>query len=270
VITPVNRHEVLPRFFHCSKQEAAAVAAEFRPREDAPRRTVITALAPAVVAPAQPTIPPSLAPALAPPAVQLEGRPDANSVTQPQQERSEVQPLTAELRRLHLTVSRAFLAKLAAARDALSHSHPDASDEEVLSAGLDLLPARDAKKKGLVDRPQTKTRASNPQRVPAHVRRAVWKRDGGCCQWRLASGGICGSSRRLQFDHIHPLALGGISTVENVRLLCACHNVLAARRVYGDACIDRYTRRASRAAPEQKAVMAEVTPSPAASSAGGP
>ncbi|HET7824854.1 MAG TPA: HNH endonuclease [Anaeromyxobacter sp.] len=264
VVTPENRHEVLPRFFHCSKQEAAEVVAELRPREDAPCRTVVTSV-PAAAIPAEPRNVPSPAPALdlARPTVQLEGRPDANSRTQPQQERSEVQPLTADLRRLHVTVSRAFLAKLAAARDALSHSHPGASDEDILCAGLDLLLARGAKRKGLVERPQAKIRASNPQHVPAHVRRAVWKRDGGCCSWRLDSGGVCGSTRRLEFDDVTPPALGGASTVENVRLLCAIHNVLAARRVYGDACMDRYTRRAS------KTVTGELSPSPAECAAPG-
>jgi hypothetical protein len=81
-------------------------------------------------------------------AVQLEGRPDANSGTRPQEVRTVTAPLTADLRSLHVTVSRQFLDKLAAARDALSHSRPGASDEEILAAGLDLLLARDAKRKG--------------------------------------------------------------------------------------------------------------------------
>ncbi len=36
VLTPENRDEVLPRFFHRSKHEAIAVAAEIRPMEAAP------------------------------------------------------------------------------------------------------------------------------------------------------------------------------------------------------------------------------------------
>jgi hypothetical protein len=41
VITPENRGEVVPRFFHASKREAKAVAAELRPSEAAPRRDVV-------------------------------------------------------------------------------------------------------------------------------------------------------------------------------------------------------------------------------------
>src|SRR5512137_2709621 len=45
VITPENRAEVLPRFFHASKQEAKAVAAEIRPVDVVPTREVVTAVA---------------------------------------------------------------------------------------------------------------------------------------------------------------------------------------------------------------------------------
>ena len=61
----------------------------------------------------------------------------------------DVVPLTSEQHRLHATVSSEFMAKLEAARDALSHAHPDATLGEILEAGLDLLLAQAAKKKGL-------------------------------------------------------------------------------------------------------------------------
>jgi hypothetical protein len=70
------------------------------------------------------------------------------------------------------------------------------------------------------------------------VKREVWVRDGGRCQFRLESGELCGSTHRLQFDHVRPVALGGESSVGNLRL--ACSNLLAARRVFGDALMDRY------------------------------
>jgi hypothetical protein len=90
---------------------------------------------------------------------------------------AKVEPLTADLRRLHLTVSKRFLEKLEAARDALSHSHPGADAEAILEAGR---------------------------------------------------------------DHVRPVALGGESTADNLRLACSAHNLLAARRIFGDALMDRY------------------------------
>jgi hypothetical protein len=159
--------------------------------------------------------------------------------------RDEAEPLTGELRRLHVTVSRRFLAKLAAARDALSHSHPGADTEAVLEAGLDLLLAAQARRKGVVAKPrQAPPRPpSRPEHVPAEVRRAVWTRDGGRCQWPVASGGVCASTTRVQFDHVVPLARGGPSTIENVRLLCQVHNQYAARLALGDELMDRYAPR---------------------------
>jgi hypothetical protein len=37
-------------------------------------------------------------------------------------------------------------------------------------------------------------------RIPAAVRRAIWLRDKGRCQWPLESGGICGSTYQVEID----------------------------------------------------------------------
>jgi 5-methylcytosine-specific restriction endonuclease McrA len=151
------------------------------------------------------------------------------------------EPLTAELCRLHLTVSKRFLAKLDGARAGESHARRGASSGDVLELGLDLLLERQARRRGETDRPQTNPRRSGPGHVPAAVRRAVWTRDGGKCQWPLSVGGVCGSTLRVQVDHVIPKALGGPSTVENCRLLCRMHNDLAARLVYGNDWMDAFT-----------------------------
>jgi hypothetical protein len=126
---------------------------------------------------------------------------------------------------MHLTVSKRFEGKVAAARDALSHAKPGASTEEVLETALDLLLERAAKRKGLVEKPRKAARPAKPDHIPAAVKRAVWLRDGGRCQFRLPSGEICGATHQIEYDH-HPtpLALGGASTVENTRLCCRAHN----------------------------------------------
>ncbi|MGB8931968.1 MAG: HNH endonuclease, partial [Anaeromyxobacteraceae bacterium] len=218
VLTPENREAVLPRFFHRSRQEAKEVSAELAPMEAAPHRTVVTALpgsapARAVVVAAQAPALPLLAPphadrsALEGPSsrqgsasgstIELEDTlPSAPARTAAPRSASE--PLTADLRRLHVTVSKRFTEKLEAARDALSHSHPGADVETILEAGLDLLLERAAKRKGLVKRPRAvavpaaAVESTNPRHVPAAVRREVFLRDEGKCQWPLADGGICG------------------------------------------------------------------------------
>jgi hypothetical protein len=299
VLTPENRAEVLPRFFNASKQEAKVVAAEISPRQGAPHRMVLTAVAPVLHARraggdfAALTTVPSPALALGQNPFHLDEAPASQAIAAapltsvapptplqlsappmvPAPPRTTIEPLTADLRRLHVTVSKRFMKKLDAARDALSHSHPGADAEAILEAGLDLLIERAARRKGIVAKPRTRGAPSRgltstdagekgdtrdipagesesgdhpvseraaSRHISAHVRREVWLRDGGRCQFRLANGELCGSTHRLQFDHVRPVALGGESTVGNIRLTCAPHNLLAARRIFGDALVDKY------------------------------
>ena len=81
------------------------------------------------------------------------------------------------------------------------------------------------------------------EHIPAHVKRSVWLRDGGRCQWPVEGRGTCGSTHRLEIDHVVPVALGGPSTVENCRLTCGFHNDRAARQVFGDDHMDLFTAR---------------------------
>jgi 5-methylcytosine-specific restriction endonuclease McrA len=255
VITPENRVEVLPRFFHASKQEAKAVAAEICPQEVVPVRVVVTAVAAAATR----SLPPVASACVRQESAEVLPVELALASPPPAAPRTVAEPLTADLRRLHITVSKRFMEKLEAARDALSHSHPGADVEAVLEAGLDLLIERAAKRRGCTrpkaEKPapaaspegegrgrdkQPRQQARNPRFIPAAVRREVWLRDEGRCQFRLENGELCGSTHRLQFDHLHPVALGGESTVANLRLACSAHNLLAARRVFGDALMDRY------------------------------
>ena len=255
VLTRENRAEVLPRFFGLSKREAKVLAATILPCEDPPLRAVVTTVrapspapALALVAPAPSTERPAAPPVL--PVERSAMREDPAAAEQarraaaaPEPPATTTEPLTAELRRLHVTVTDRFLGKLEAVRAALSHSHPGASDDELLEMGLDLLLERSDRRKGLVKKPrQVPGPSADAGHVPAHVRRAVWERDGGKCQWPLASGGICGSTVRLELDHVIPRAAGGPSTVENCRILCGRHNDLAARQFFGDALMDEFTR----------------------------
>jgi hypothetical protein len=251
VLTPENRDTVLPRFFHCSKHEAKAVVAELAPVSDPPRRAVVTT-AP-VERPAERALLATTSVETRSQAVRP-GEPiclevvNASPQSRPAAIRDESVPLTAILNRLHVTVSRAFLGKLEAARLALSHAKAGATVEDVLEAGLDLVLEKDAKKKGLVPKPRSRaasqSAASASDHVPASVRREVWKHDQGCCHWPIASGGICGSRLRPELDHIIPKARGGASTSDNIRVLCRAHNDLAARLAFGDGYMEGFTARA--------------------------
>ncbi|HEU4381882.1 MAG TPA: HNH endonuclease signature motif containing protein [Anaeromyxobacteraceae bacterium] len=245
VATRENLPEVLPRFFHRSCREAREVAVEISPAAVVPRREVTTA----VEAPARAAAPDGPGAATPVQAVELQLPVKAVPLSPVAERPRDVsEPLTADLRRLHVTVSRRFLAKLEEARSALSHLHPGAGAEEILEAGLDLILAAHARRKGMVTKPRKEARPSGPGHIPARVKREVWMRDQGRCQWPIAGkdGGICGSTLRVEFDHRVPRARDGPSSVEGVRLLCAFHNNLAARQVFGDRWMDRYSRSARR------------------------
>ena len=124
MITPENRGEVLPRFFHTSKQEAKAVAAELRPSEAPPHRDVVTQARPSVAQRTAPsarvTTPPAdVARPVQPVELSCAAQPSAPVAVSPLPRPvapDTIDPLTAELSRLHVTVSRRFLAKLASPR----------------------------------------------------------------------------------------------------------------------------------------------------------
>jgi 5-methylcytosine-specific restriction endonuclease McrA len=208
VVTEENVAAVLPRFYGLSKQEALELAAELKPRPVVPVRTVVT------IEDVKTTVP--------------EIRPGEPGIPRTEAQRTLVEPMTAVVSRIHITVSREFLALLKKAKAGESHRNPGATDEQVLTAALQALIEKQGKRKAS---------------VPARVKREVMKRDEGKCQWKLADGGICGATVRLEIDHVQPRGRGGSSTVENCRLLCKAHNLEAAREAYGDAHMDLFAAR---------------------------
>jgi hypothetical protein len=227
VMTPENREETLPRFFHMSKRQAKAVAAAILPASVVPRREVVTKLVPEVR-------PAELRPDETPPSSPERGAVPALPM--------KVEPLTANDSRIHITVSSQFLEKLETARRGHGHVLPGATKEQVIEAALDLLLEKQARRRAEVERPQSNPRPAKPDHVTAAVKRAVWARDGGKCQWPVDGGGVCGSTTRLEIDHVVPRGKGGQSTVTNCRLTCKAHNLEAARVVYGEEVMGRYVK----------------------------
>ncbi|UCH82644.1 MAG: HNH endonuclease, partial [Candidatus Latescibacterota bacterium] len=86
--------------------------------------------------------------------------------------------------------------------------------------------------------PRTRSR-----HIPAAVRDTVFARDHGRCTYRGKRGNRCGATRYLHVDHIKPFARGGSNALSNLRLLCAKHNRLEAKRVMGPDVINRFTKR---------------------------
>jgi 5-methylcytosine-specific restriction endonuclease McrA len=102
-----------------------------------------------------------------------------------------------------------------------------------------------------VKRVSDSTEPKSDRYIPNDLKIRVWKRDQGKCTYKdPKSGRQCSSTSFIEIDHITPLALGGETAFENLRLYCRTHNLEAARQAYGHGKIQseiRSTRRQSQA-----------------------
>jgi 5-methylcytosine-specific restriction endonuclease McrA len=140
---------------------------------------------------------------------------------------------------------------------ALMHSSvPDGDLATVLKIAVKEKIARlEAKRFGTVNRPR-KTLAETDttpksRGIPAPVRRAVHKRDGGRCTYRDEQGRRCSKRDDLEFHHRKPYGQGGDHSAENLTLACRTHNTLLAEQVYGKEVMWRHRRRSSSPRPER-------------------
>ncbi len=167
---------------------------------------------------------------------------------------AKVAPLSAETYELRCTLGKQLHEKLRYVQALLGRTVASGDIPAVLELALDALTAAKEKQKFAVTsrprqhRPEDKA-TSQGRHIPAHVRRAVLEREGGCCTFKSDRGTVCGSQRGLHFDHIVPFARGGESTAENLRLRCAPHNRLEAERQFGRGFMDRKVYDARGAAP---------------------
>ncbi len=79
--------------------------------------------------------------------------------------------------------------------------------------------------------------------VSAPLRREVWRKaEGKCCFVSTENQLRCNSVYQLEVDHIVPLALGGTSTIENLRLVCRAHNQHYARIEFGEEFMSQFEK----------------------------
>jgi hypothetical protein len=155
--------------------------------------------------------------------------------------------------RHHFTVEHDLYEKLQYARSLLGHQLPSGDMVQVLERAIDDLIARLEKRKfAATDKPRAPRRrtSANKRHVPAEVKRAVWKRDGGRCTFVGDAGRRCPCRTRLEFDHIDPVARGGEATVDRMRLRCRAHNQYTAECTYGAGFMERKRQEAGRATPQ--------------------
>ena len=136
---------------------------------------------------------------------------------------------------MQFTVGQETEEKLRRLQDLLRREIPDGDPAVIFDRALTLLLADVEKNKLAATAKPRPPRAMAPgsRTIPAHVRRAVARRDDGRCAFVAAGGGRCNERTYLEFHHVHPYAQGGEATVENIALRCREHNAYEAEVVFG-------------------------------------
>lgn len=225
-LTPENASELLAAVSRKSKTEIQQLLARrARPTPQLP----LTPKAPATPATQRPQVAPApLSPI------------DSTESAQP------MEPLFADLGadeqapppepRQWVSLPKSTMAKIARLLELSGHTLPARTSAAAIDRAVEALVEQIEKRKlGRTHAPARAARpATNARTIPAHVRRAVSERDGDRCAFVSADGRRCECRTDLEFDHVVPLARGGLTTVENVRLCCRAHNQYEAERVFGE------------------------------------
>ena len=154
-----------------------------------------------------------------------------------------IAPFTVERFSLQVTIEAGTLEKLRRLQDLLGHSVPAGDVAQALDRALGIALAELEKRKfAKVAKPRRPGAVKRGRNIPAHVKLAVYKRDGGRCAFVGENGRRCGSTTRLEYDHIEPVARGGSSTAVNIRLLCRAHNQFAASQAFGEEFMEEKRR----------------------------
>jgi 5-methylcytosine-specific restriction endonuclease McrA len=141
-------------------------------------------------------------------------------------------------RELRLIIPEELHAKLTRLKELLSHAIPDATTTQLLDRLASDALARLERDRNVLDTaaaavPATKLPPGVRGALPAPVKRAVWTRASGRCEFAATEGRRCSSRHRLEIDHRMPLARGGSNELANLRLLCREHQLVEAERTLG-------------------------------------
>ena len=145
-----------------------------------------------------------------------------------------IAPLSPWRYRLQFTVGKEIHDRLRHVQDLLRREIPGGDLDLIFDRALVLLVDQiERRKLGATSHPRSAAPVGRDSRqVPAAVKRAVWKRDGGRCAFIASNGHRCEQRAFLEFHHVKPWAAGGPATVENISLRCRQHNAFEAERFF--------------------------------------
>ncbi len=246
-LTPENADELLAAAVHRTKSEVELLLAQRFPRPDMPTR--VQALAPLL------SEDPLKQASVEAPADGLALGPVHGSNMEPlvpervasPAPRSEAAPLSLGRYALQFTIEQEAHDDLGYAQALLGHALPSGDVAKVFGRAMKaLIRELERDRFAATDRPGRRRGGSGARHVPAAVKRAVWQRDGGQCTFVSEQGKRCPARKCLEYDHMDPVARGGQTTTERMRLRCRAHNQYTAERVYGAGFMERKREEARR------------------------
>jgi hypothetical protein len=177
--------------------------------------------------------------------------------------RAVIAPLSEDTFTVQFTASRALRDKIQQAKDLLRHRVPGGELATVVDKALDTLLEKLMKERFAVGtRPRKQSVAASsafaPRYIAAPIRRAVYLRAGGRCEYVDENGRRCTETGCLEYDHLDGFARTHIHSVDTIRLVCRGHNAHAAEQLYGRV----YMERVRRGVVEARSARREAPPSP--------
>ena len=246
VLTAENHLALLAEARHRRKSEVEIIVARVAPRPEVPgKMRKLPARPPLLPQAPAPEASPGASRETEPERTEAETGSGANGSTaetapkpappvRPSAYRPPVKPVAPARFRLDVTVGQEAHDALRFLQDMLAREIPGGDISKVVEHCV-LATAAEVRRKTMAA--AGKPRAPRPSKdgsraISAHVRRAVWKRDAERCTF-VGRHGQCTQTRYLELHHIHPHALDGPATVENITLRCRAHNVYESEQVFG-------------------------------------
>jgi hypothetical protein len=254
VLTTQNHLAVLAEAKYRSKMEVERIVARLDPKPDVP--STIRKLPPPTPAGRPVPAPVETVPAAKQPEHEDAPAPRPREVLPSPARRPVVAPLAPERYRVQFTISEETHDKLRRVQDLLCREVPDGDPAVIFDRALDVLLSDVEKKKLAATTKPRRPRGTKEgsRAIPAHVRRAVWERDGGRCAF-VGRSARCAERRYLEWHHVQPHGHHGPATVENISLRCRAHNAYESELVFG-----RFDPSIVRETPENYAVSQEIAP----------
>ena len=153
--------------------------------------------------------------------------------------------VSADATRMSLTVPDDVRELMIRLKELWAHVDPTMDNVEVMRRAFKLAlekvdPTRKNKTRGATE----KAKHRSTKRLTYYGKefdRALWERAESRCEYvDKETGRRCECRFGLEKEHVIPLARGGTNELSNMELLCAPHNQLRARQVFGNRRIDAY------------------------------